>query len=147
MATIQEELQKFQNGGHSAVYWIHSSSHNTSCRTASTCFSYCSLVDGALALRTVPLTAAVQSLSSGSGPAVARPRAGGDRVRDARSDPSAVTGGALQQSLSSSGYQSLPGQKGIAPMGTPAARYALVERERRDTAESPDPPLPVPLGI
>ena len=56
-------------------------------------FSYCALVDGALAFRMVFLTVAVQNLSGGSGPAVAKPRAGGGGGLGAKSDPPVVIGG------------------------------------------------------
>ena len=56
-------------------------------------FSYCALVDGALAFRMVFLTVAVQNLSGGSGPAVAKPRAGGGGGLGAKSDPQVVIGG------------------------------------------------------
>ncbi|KAK5888355.1 hypothetical protein CesoFtcFv8_014458 [Champsocephalus esox] len=70
-------------------------------------FSYCLRVDGALALRIVLLTGSLQSLSSGSGPPVARPTAGGVRGRGATSHPPAETRGPSRNRVCAAGRRSL----------------------------------------
>ena len=85
-------------------------------------FSYCARVEGALAFSMVLQTSSEHSVSSGLGPAAARPIAAGNEGRDARSgpvteieDPSCREGATeLLQSLRSSGNHVLPGQKGLA---------------------------------
>ena len=98
-------------------------------------FSYCTLVDGALAFRIVFLMVAVQTLTSVSGPAAAKPRAGGYRGLDAESDPQQLK-------------EVLPvGEAPWRAAAEPAQQWKLVSLAKREPPEVACGPAEAPSGM
>ncbi len=91
MSTIQKGLLKLQDDRHRAVYWITLLSTQQS-ENIFHLFSYCTCMDGALALRIVPLTNSLHSLRRRSDTAEAKPTGAGSRGQGTRSDLPAVRG-------------------------------------------------------